>query len=65
MLDIDVKLKPCPFCGSSARVWRTTYHTFIECGKYHPLNHCVQIAANPDEEAFDLWNRRVENEQAD
>lgn len=55
------ELKPCPFCGSPAHMWNWNYGTAIECNKYNPRTHQVQVKANTAKEAIKLWNRRVGN----
>lgn len=57
----EIKLKPCPFCGSDAE---------MEQGKYQGLNtfyvRCLGCGAQTDLEyaeefAAELWNERVES----
>lgn len=54
-----VGLKPCPFCGSDALVWRTNYDTYIECSKYHVDIHRIMVSGKTDKEAAERWNRRA------
>lgn len=63
-----IKLKPCPFCGSTARVWGTVdrvfginrreYYTIEcdneECGCVYGDN--LQLSY---EEVIEAWNKRV------
>lgn len=56
------ELKPCPFCGNKALVWRTDHRTYIECCNYSTLTHQVCVSAETDKEAIEAWNRRAENE---
>lgn len=58
MADIDIKLKPCPFCGGKPFVWRTKWYTFIECENYHADSHRVMMQAGTDAKAAELWNER-------
>ena len=53
--NIEPELKPCPFCGSDAKVveWYTAW--FVQC-------HLCQSTSNfvdKREEAIEAWNRRV------
>lgn len=56
------KLKPCPFCGAEAHIWRTNYATYIECHSYDPVFHQVQIRGHSEEDSIMKWNRRSESE---
>ena len=58
----EIKLKPCPFCGAEAHLWRTNSATYIECSKYNPRRHQVAMVGNTDEAAVEKWNKR-EGEQ--
>ena len=53
-------LKPCPFCGGKAFVWRNKYDTYIECENYDSDTHRVMVRADNDEKAKELWNRRTD-----
>lgn len=64
----DVKLKPCPFCGSEAEiVWDVDagYNSFPE-ENYHV--RCIRCGCDlggvfgfeTEEEAAETWNRRAE-----
>lgn len=55
-------LKPCPFCGAPAHMWKTNYSTFIECSKYNAANHQIEVSGRTEEEAAEAWNRRVNHE---
>lgn len=60
------ELKPCPFCGGKANIWRTNYHVYIDCENFNvsdPDGHLVQVSANTEEEAVKRWNRREGAEQ--
>lgn len=58
------KLKPCPFCGGKAFLWRYSYKTSrvvcVECGA------CGAAGNGEGEEkvAAEAWNRRY-NDAAD
>ena len=58
------KLKPCPFCGVEAFLWRYRYKTarvvYVECGA------CGAAGSGDGEEkaAAEAWNRR-DNDAAD
>lgn len=56
------KLKTCPFCGGRAVIFSTQYGCHIECEKYNPWLHRVQISDKTQDEAIETWNRRVGNE---
>ena len=64
MADTDIKLKPCPFCGKPAHLWRTNISTYIECSEYSPRRHQVCIIGKTDEAAAKKWNER-KGEQED
>ena len=51
-------LKPCPFCGAAAFVWRTKYDVYIECSKYDTTCHRIMITGPDEETAARRWNRR-------
>ena len=62
----NVKLKPCPFCGSGNLTLRNDawFEVAVRC------NNCTadvafdaaHLAENPDLATVDLWNRRVNND---
>ncbi len=58
----EIKLKPCPFCGSDAEMQRDKYRglrTFYVrcwgCGAQTDLEYAEEFAA-------ELWNERVNDE---
>jgi len=53
-------LKPCPFCGSEAYMWSWNYGTAIQCVKYNPDEHLVQVRGKTVEETVERWNTRME-----
>ena len=54
------ELKPCPFCGAEAHLWRTNYATYIECHNYDPVFHQVQIRGHSEEDSIKKWNERID-----
>lgn len=58
----DDRLKPCPFCGGRASMWKTNYHVYIQCDNFNTDDangHLVEVSANTEEEAIRAWNGRV------
>lgn len=56
-----VDLKPCPFCGSPARLWSWNGGTRIDCSKWRGGDanvHYVGIGAKTEKEAIERWNKR-------
>lgn len=63
----DVELKPCPFCGSTARIWGAverrvpTFYTVEcnneECGCVYGDNLQLDL-----EEVVEAWNKRAGGE---
>lgn len=65
---MDVKLKPCPFCGASAILWKRNGEVRIDCSKWSASDkstHFVGIGARTEEEAIEAWNRRTDHERFD
>lgn len=56
-------LRPCPFCGAEAFIWRTNHRTYIECKNYNSINHLVRITSQNDERAIERWNMRESDEK--
>ena len=64
MKDKKLKVLPCPFCGSDAKVIEREYGSegstcfIVSCD----LNsHSLDYLAENAEEARSMWNQRVEN----
>ena len=58
----DIKLKPCPFCGSPADKWSWNGGTRIDCSAWDSSDkhtHYVGIGAKTEQEAIEAWNRRA------
>ena len=56
----DIKLKPCPFCGGEAEIYRY-YPSFHE--RIRTMVRCKNCRANSgawgkSDKAIDAWNRR-------
>ena len=56
----EEKLKPCPFCGGEALMWRWNGGVRIDCGNWTLTTpeHIVGVGAKTAEEAIKLWNKR-------
>lgn len=50
------ELKPCPFCGASAKLWRWNGGTRIDCSEWDSKKHLVGVYGKTDEEAVENWN---------
>ena len=57
-----VELKPCPFCGAEAHMWKWNYGVAIECKEWNADTHQVCIKARREEDAIEAWNRRANDE---
>lgn len=56
------ELKPCPFCGGQANMWKWNGGVRIDCSRWRASNentHFVGIGARTEEEAIKAWNRRA------
>lgn len=57
------EIKPCPFCGGEAVVWRFGYrHVVIECANYNVDSHRVYMQGEDEDEVIASWNRRAGDE---
>ena len=57
MVTIDIKLKPCPFCGSTAGLYESYDGRYVE-----QCNYCTigTIHMKNKQDAIELWNHRTE-----
>lgn len=63
----DKRLKPCPFCGGEARLYRSGSHGFFHLCMIG-REAMVKIESRyfrSEEEAINVWNRRVNDVQRD
>lgn len=68
----DIKLKPCPFCGGTAKVYREKNHGGLD-GSVVRCENCgakaewkaLSYTTACDHEAAEAWNRRAKDEQSD
>ena len=63
------ELKPCPFCGGEAEVFKDvtfkaeTGEKIREIKFFVWCTECTAlVSGNTEEEAIEAWNRRVKNE---
>ena len=59
------KLKPCPFCGAKAFMWKTNSHTYIQCDRFtasDTAGHLVQVSERTEKDAIEAWNRRANDD---
>lgn len=59
----NYNLKPCPFCGAEAHMWKWSGGVRIDCSKWRDTftdTHYVGIGAKTEEEAVKVWNERAE-----
>ena len=52
-------LKPCPFCGSKAKLFEQNLGFSIVCQDENLLCNVRLCYCNSEEEALQVWNRRV------
>ena len=61
---MEIKLKPCPFCGGEAeiKVLKDEYNISVSCknGACHAFVNPEDIGFARKEIAIGAWNRRVE-----
>ena len=65
----DIKLKPCPFCGGTAKVYREKNHGGLD-GSVVRCENCgakaewkaLSYTTACDHEAAEAWNRRAKDE---
>lgn len=65
MSETELELKPCPFCGGKAEIFRWQAHINDE---YHSDLVFTNCAAgfhdvSSEEAAFKAWNRRADDEE--
>lgn len=62
MIDAD-KIKPCPFCGGKAVLWRHGLNALsIECVNYNNDFHRVYMMGTNEARLVAAWNRRAGDE---
>lgn len=65
MAEVEVKateLKPCPFCGGKAKLWRANKETPNRAAWVACMGRCSVLVSREhttDEEAIAAWNRRA------
>ena len=52
----ETKLKPCPFCGGEATIYKSKIGFGVMC-KYTPFC-CTMVGYKTKEEAINAWNNR-------
>ncbi len=53
-------LKPCPFCGHEAGIGQGLDGFFVNCTWCSASTDVLMPSDNSEQEAADLWNKRVE-----
>jgi len=59
--EILIRLKPCPFCGSTKLCITNSYHFLIaceNCGGIFSVRSSKQKHPNQPEETINVWNKR-------
>ena len=51
------ELKPCPFCGSPAKMWSWNGGTRVDCSAWRD-GHFVGVEGRTEDEAVKAWNTR-------
>lgn len=63
---MNTKLKPCPFCGGHAVLYRYGWNvTTIECANYNNDYHRVYMTGDSEADVIAAWNRRAGDEPCD
>ena len=60
-MPMKVELKPCPFCGAAANMWKWNGGCRIDCSNWRSKSrdeHYVGIGARTEKEAIEKWNAR-------
>lgn len=60
-MQMKVELKPCPFCGAEAHLWKWNGGVRIDCSHWRSKGsdeHYVGIGARTTKEAIEKWNAR-------
>lgn len=57
----NIKLKPCPFCGSAARM-RGHIGYYVDCSNNEYFVSNTLVYFETEKEAAEAWNRRTGNE---
>ena len=60
------KLKPCPLCGAEAFVWQTNSQAWVQCSECDcgtHKRHLIQISADTEEQAIEIWNTRYASKE--
>ena len=55
------ELKPCPFCGAEARMWKWSGGVRVDCSLWSDNFadvHYVGVSGRTEEEAAEKWNER-------
>ena len=61
-MNVNEKLKPCPFCGGKAEIMKIGYPHWIYCLKCGARVHGYVTKTRAGEKAsIEAWNRRSEN----
>lgn len=55
-----LKLKSCPFCGSSATLWRSLFGCIVECDNENCGCSYGNNMSLDNDEVAELWNKRID-----
>ena len=60
----EIKLKPCPFCGSKAFLSDNSSCSYVCCGGCGATGQSFKVSKkySSDEKAAEAWNKRTDNE---